>query len=82
MSNTGTLGITISGFDQGSEKIDLTGIGNDGMVGYFDTVTNLLTVTGSGGSVMLHLDGTDGSHFTTAADGIGTDLMPASGAAR
>jgi len=35
-------------------------IGNDGTVGHFDNVNNLLTIAGSGGYVVLHHDNTGG----------------------
>ncbi|HEV8677950.1 MAG TPA: Hint domain-containing protein, partial [Stellaceae bacterium] len=74
---SGTLGVTISGFDQTSEAIDLTVIGSDGTISNFDTLTNLITVSGSGGTVTFQLDGSDAASFTTAPDGAGgTELTP------
>jgi Hint domain len=69
-----TLGVTISGFDQASEVIDLTGIGNNGTISNFDTTNDLITVTGSTGSVTLQFDSIDTLSFTTTRDGGGTDL--------
>ena len=74
VSNTSTLGVTIPGFDQTSEIIDLTAIGNDGTISNFDTTNDLITVTGSSGSVTLQFDSIDGLSFTTSPDGGGTDL--------
>jgi Hint domain len=70
-----TLGVTISGFDQTSEVIDLTGTGNDGTISNFDTGTDQITVTGSSGNVTLQFDSIDLLSFTTTTDGSGdTDL--------
>src|SRR5207244_3987814 len=72
-NSTGTLGGTISGFNQANEIIDLTGIGTDGTVTQNGT---LITVTGSLGSVTLPFDGSDASSFTTMTDGAtGTELI-------
>jgi hypothetical protein len=71
---SGTLGVTIAGFDQTSEVIDLTGIGSNGTITSSDTVTDRLTVTGSLGSLTLQFDSIDGLSFTTGPDGGGTDL--------
>src|SRR6185295_11138284 len=75
LSNTGAVAITIAGFDQTSEVIDLTGIGADGTISYSNTLTDRITVTGSLGGVTLQFDSIDGLSFTTVADGAsGTDL--------
>ena len=76
VANTGTLGITISGFEQTSETIDLTAIGTDGTISYSNSATDRITVTGSLGSVTLQFDSIDGLAFTTAGDGTsGTNLI-------
>jgi hypothetical protein len=72
-ATSGTLPITISGFNQTSDVIDLTTIGTNGTIASH-TATEV-TVTGSLGSVTLTLDGTDAANLTTASDNVnGTDL--------
>ena len=72
VSNTaGTLPVTISGLARYTSVVDLTGIGSDGTISNTDTVHDRVTVTGSGGSVTLQLDGSDGTDFATAPDGHG-----------
>src|SRR5205823_5494401 len=72
-NTTGTLPITISGFNQAHEIIDLTAIGTNG------TVTqsgSLVTVTGSLGSVTLKFDNSDTFTPTVVSDGAsGTELI-------
>jgi hypothetical protein len=72
VSNTsGTLGVTISGFDATTETIDLTGIGGNGQVTNHDTVNHRVTITGSLGNVTLQLDASDGTVFATSPDNSG-----------
>jgi hypothetical protein len=76
-STTGTLGVTISGFDAATEIIDLTGIGDNGTITNRDTDTDRITVTGSLGSLTLQFDSIDAINFSTSSDGSGgTDLIP------
>ena len=73
----GTLPATISGFARTSDIIDLTQIGTDGTITNNDTVGHRVTVSGSGGSVVLQLDASDSTSFTTMSDGAsGTELIP------
>lgn len=73
-NTSGTLGVTISGFDQTSEIVDLTGIGTNGTISYHSA--SKITVTGSLGSATLKLDPSDAAGFTTVSDGAsGTDLI-------
>jgi hypothetical protein len=75
VSNTGgTLPVTISGFALTSDIIDLTAIGSTGSI--TSQSSTLLTVTGLLGSETLKLDPSDGTAFTTMADGLsGTELV-------
>jgi len=74
---SGTLPLTVSGFGASSEIIDLTAIGTNGRIVQFDTVAHRLTIVGSGGTVTLQLDASDGTVFRTQSDGVsGTDLLP------
>lgn len=73
---SGTVGVTISGFDATTETIDLTGIGSNGQVTNHDSVNNRVTITGSLGVVTLQLDPSDGTVFATSPDsgGSGTNF--------
>lgn len=78
IARTGTLDITITGFDQAGELIDLTNIGADGTITAADTTTDQITVVGSLGSLVVQFDSIDGLVFSTAAKGIsGTSLTVA-----
>ncbi|HEV8680589.1 MAG TPA: Hint domain-containing protein, partial [Stellaceae bacterium] len=72
-----TLPLVISGFTLSSDVIDLQQIGTDGTISNFDTVSDEITVTGSGGSVTLRFDSIDGLTFATQSDfGTGINLAP------
>jgi hypothetical protein len=76
VSTSGTLPVTISGFIQSSDIIDLTSIGTNGTIS--SHTASEVTVTGSLGSVTLTLDGSDAANLTHASDGAdGTDLSVA-----
>ncbi len=76
IGTTGIFGLTIQGFDQSHEIIDLTAIGTNGTITSFDTANDKVTVTGSLGSVTLQFDSIDGFNFATMTDGAGgTDLV-------
>jgi hypothetical protein len=85
ITNNATLPGTIAGFIGVHDTFDLTALsdaGNDATTS-FNTLTNVLTVTGDDGSVMLQLDNEDYADVTWLAhnDGSGgTEITPASGA--
>ena len=80
-TTTGTLGtVTLSGWTQTSEIVDLTQIGSNATLANGGTVTGAhrLTASGSGGTVVLQLDATDATVFTISSDGVtGADITPA-----
>ena len=81
ITNTAALPGTIAGFIGTHDTIDLTMLSdfdNDATTN-FNTLTNVLTVTGDNGSVQLQLDSEDyaGVTWTTMNDGSnGTDVTP------
>jgi hypothetical protein len=80
-NTTGTLGtVTLSGWTQTSEILDLTAVGTNATLANGGTVSSAyqLTASGSGGTVVLQLDATDATVFTAASDlGTGIDITPA-----
>jgi hypothetical protein len=81
ITNTAQLPGTIAGFTGIHDAIDLTtlsDVGNDASTS-FNTLTNVLTVTGDNGSVQLQLDSEDytGNAWTAQNDGSnGTEVTP------
>lgn len=71
---SGTLPATISGWTLTSDVVDLTAIGTNGTVSGLSN--DLLTISGSSGTVTLKLDATDTiSTFNVSSDGAtGTDV--------
>jgi hypothetical protein len=80
-NTTGTLGtVTLSGWTQTSDILDLTAVGTNATLANGGTVNGAhqLTASGSGGTVVLQLDATDGTVFTAASDlGTGINVTPA-----
>ncbi len=68
---TGGVPLTISGFNATSDIIDLTGIGEDGVITATDTIGNHVTISGSLGTVSLQLDSSDSTNLTVFGDGGG-----------
>jgi hypothetical protein len=81
ITNSAQLPGTIAGFTGIHEAVDLTtlsDVGNDATTS-FNTLTNVLTVTGDNGSVQLQLDSEDytGNAWTAQNDGSnGTEVTP------
>ncbi len=72
-NTSGTLGVVVSGFTATSDIVDLTQIGTNGTIA--GQSATRLTISGSGGTVTLQLDASDGTNFTTMSDGLsGTEL--------
>jgi hypothetical protein len=80
ITNNAVLPGTISGFTLTSDVVDLTQIGTNATLSNGGTVSgsHQLTIVGSGGTVTLQLDATDGAVFKATSDlGTGVDITPA-----